>query len=98
MNKRFIPPSYKQEFFLKIHSLNQENLKVEEYIRKFEQLQMRVCLNEEPKLKIARFIKRLSASIANKVDLQPYLSFDIVYHIAVKFEKQLKRMKSHLPY
>ena len=67
---------------------------MEEYIREFEQLQMRVGLNEEPELKIARFIKRLSLSIANKVDLQPYLSFDDVCYLAVKVKKQLKGRKS----
>ena len=37
MEKRFLPP-YKQELYLEITSLNQGNLKVEEYIREFEQL------------------------------------------------------------
>jgi len=36
---------------------------------------MRVGLDEELELKIARFIKGVSSSIANEVDLQPYLSF-----------------------
>ena len=70
--------------------LNQENLKVEEYIREFEQLQMTTGLDEEPELKITRFIKGLLPSIANKVDLQPYLSFDDVCHLAIKVEKQLE--------
>ena len=48
---------------------------------------MRVGLDEEPELKIARFIKGLSPSIANKVDLRPYLSFDDVCHLAIKVEK-----------
>jgi len=52
-----------------ITSLNQENLKVEEYIREFEQLQMRVGLDEESKLKIVMFIKGLSPSIASQVEL-----------------------------
>jgi len=86
---------YKQELYLKITSLNQENLKLEEYVREFEQLQMRVYLKEEPKLKISRSIKGLSLSIANKIkmDLQPYLSFDDVCHLVVKVEKQLNGWK-----
>jgi len=44
-------------------------------------------LDEEPKYKIARFIKGLSPSITNKVDLQLYFSFDDVFHLAVKVEK-----------
>ena len=69
INKRFLPYLYKQELYLKITAPSSENLKVEEYIREFEQLQMRVGLNGEPELKIARFIKGISPSIANKVDL-----------------------------
>jgi len=41
-----------------------------------------------------RFINGLSLNIANKVDLQPYLSFDDVCYIAIKVEKQLKGRKS----
>jgi len=36
MDKRFLPPSYKQELYHKITSLSQDNLKVEKYIREFE--------------------------------------------------------------
>jgi len=35
-DKRFLPSSYKQKFYLKITSLSQENLKVEDYIREFQ--------------------------------------------------------------
>jgi len=69
MDKKFLPSSYKQELYLKIISLGQENLKVKEYIREFKQLQMRVSLNEELELKIFRFVKGIYVSIANKVDL-----------------------------
>jgi len=44
---------------------------------------MKVSLGEEPELKIAWFIKELSDSIVNKVDLKPYLSFDDVCHLAI---------------
>jgi len=69
MDKRFLPPSYKQELYRKITSLNEENPKVKEYIREFEQLQMQAGLDEEPERKIARFIKGLSPSITGKVEL-----------------------------
>jgi len=48
---------------------------------------MKVGLDEEPELKIVRFVKGLSPSIANKVDLCPYLSFDDVCHFSIKDEK-----------
>ena len=47
-------------------------------------------MDEELELKITRFINGYSATIANKVDLQHYLSFDDVRHQAIKVKKQLK--------
>jgi len=61
---------------------------------------VRVELNEESGLTSARFIKGLSPFIANEVDLQPYLSFDDVYNLAIEVVKQLKgtlcKLISHL--
>jgi len=67
---------------------------VEEYIRKFEQLHIRVGLTEDNELTIARFIKALSPSIAHKAELKLYLSFNYVCHLAIKIEKQLKGRKA----
>ena len=36
MDKRFLPATYKQEVYLKVTSLIQGSMKVEEYIREFE--------------------------------------------------------------
>jgi len=58
---------------------------------------MRVGLNEDVELKIARFIKGLSPNIANKVDLQCYLSFDDVCHLAIKVERNLRVGSSFTP-
>jgi len=43
---------------------------------------------------IPRFIKGLSPSVANKVELQPYLSFDDVCNLAIKTKGQLNARKS----
>ena len=43
---------------------------MEECIREFKQIQMKIGLDEEPKLKIVMFIKWLSPIIVNKVGLQ----------------------------
>ena len=93
MEKRFLPPSYKQELYPKITSLSQENVRVREYIREFEQLYMRVGLNEDNELTIARFIKGLSPNITHKVELQPYLSFNDVCHLTIKIKRQIKGSK-----
>ena len=55
---------------------------------------MSVELDEESEQKITRFIKSLSANIANKVDLHCYLSFHYVCNLARKVENQLKGRKN----
>lgn len=45
---------------------------MEEYICKFEQLQIRSDLDEEPEQTMMRFLKALDHRITEKVDLQPY--------------------------
>ena len=89
-----VTSSYVKELYLKITSLSQENLKVEEYIWEFDQFQLRVGLNEDEELTITRFIKKLSPSIANKVERQPYLTVDDVCNLPMKIERQLNGRKS----
>jgi len=47
-----------------------------------------------PSLKLLGSLKGVSPNIANKVNLQPYLSFDYECHLIIKIEKQLKGGKS----
>ena len=63
MDKRFLPATYKQELYLKVTSLHQGCMKVEEYIRELEQLQIRCALREEPKQAVGRFLKGLNLSL-----------------------------------
>jgi len=63
---------------------------VEDYIWEFEKPKIRVRLNEDNELTIIWFIKGLSPNIVDRVKLQPYLSFDDVFHMAIKVEKQLR--------
>jgi len=65
-------------------------LNVEEYIREFEQLQIRSGLEEEPEQTMARFLKGLELAIAEKVDIQPYWSFEDLCKLAIKVEKYSK--------
>ena len=57
---------------------------------------MRIDLDEEPELKSVRFIKGLSPSIASKVDLQPYLSFDDERHLAIRSDLRSKSFHTSL--
>ena len=50
-------------------------------------------LDEDNELTIARFMKGLSPSIANKMKLRPCLSLDDVCNLTIKIERQLKGRK-----
>ena len=87
MDKRFLPATYKQQLYLKVTSLQQGSMKVEEYIREFELLQIRCALREEPEQTIARFLKGLNSSILEMVKLQPFWTFKEACQLAIKVEK-----------
>jgi len=65
-------------------------MSVEEYIGEFEQLKIRSRIEEEPKQAIIRFLKGLDQSIAEKVNLQPYRSFEDACKLAIKVERYSK--------
>ncbi|KAK4260359.1 hypothetical protein QN277_003486 [Acacia crassicarpa] len=94
MDKRFLPASHKQGLYLKIYSLKQEDMSVEEYIREYEQLLMTSGLQEIQEQKIARFIGGLNNDIAKKVELQPFWTFEDVCKLPIKVEKRSKSKKS----
>ena len=48
MIKRFLPDNYKRDLYLRMSSLSQGRLSVEEYIRELEQFQIRSGIEESP--------------------------------------------------
>ena len=84
-----MPATYKQELYLKATSLQHRNMKVEEYIREFEPLQIRCALREEPEQTIAKFLKGLYPTVLERAELQPFWTFEDACKLAVKVEKQL---------
>jgi len=59
-------------------------MKVGEYIREFEQLQIRCALREEPEQTIARFLNSLSPTILERVELELFRTFEGVCKSAIK--------------
>ena len=97
MQKRFLPESYKQDLYLKLHHLKQGDKKVEEYIREFEDLMMRSNIHEKEEQTIACCLGGLQREIAHKVELQPYHSFRDVCKLANKVEKQIQSLRLPAP-
>jgi len=99
MDKRFVPSSYEQELYLEISSFSQQNLMAEEYFRDFEQLQMRVDLHEEPKLKITRFTKVLPLNGANGIDFGLIVPLMMCPILPSKLRSNVRsEVLSYLPY
>ncbi|XP_074305735.1 uncharacterized protein LOC141640955 [Silene latifolia] len=90
LQKRFVPRDYEQEQYLMLTSLSQGNLSVNDYIKEFERLIMVCDLEEREEMQIARLIKGLSPSLAQRVEVQNFLDFNNVCKLALKFEKQDK--------
>ncbi|XP_052172190.1 uncharacterized protein LOC127788118 [Diospyros lotus] len=91
MKKRFVPEYYKQELYIRLQSLRQGGMSVEDYVKEFEMLMMRCELQELQEQTIARFIGGLNREIANIVELQPFVFLEDIIKLAIKVERQLKR-------
>ena len=87
MKKRFVPDYYKQELYIKLQTLRQGSLSVEE----FELLLIRCELMEPQEQTIARFLGGLRKDIANVVELQPYIFLEEVIKLATRVERQQRR-------
>jgi hypothetical protein len=71
MKKRFVPDYYKQELYIRLQTLLQGSLSVEEYVKEFELLLIRCELMEPQEQTIVRFLGGLRKDITNVVELQP---------------------------
>lgn len=93
MKKRFVPRTYKQDLYHKYNTLQQHSMSVEDYIKEFERLSLACDCKDVEEQKISKFLVGLVPEICNKVELQPYFSFDEVCELAVKVERQIKTSK-----
>nr|XP_010911115.1 uncharacterized protein LOC105037111 [Elaeis guineensis] len=91
MEKRFVSHYYKQELYIKLQSLRQGGMCVEDYVKEFEMLMMRCDLREPQEQTIARFLRDLNKEIVDTMELQSYVFLDDVIKLAVKVERQRKR-------
>jgi hypothetical protein len=92
MKKRLVPDYYKHELYIKLQTLRQGSLSVEEYVMESELLMICYELIEPQEQTIARFIGGLRKDIGNVVELQPYIFLEDVIKLATKIERQQKKM------
>ena len=91
MRKRFIPSHYHRELYQWLQSLTQGSKSVEDYHKEMEIAMIKANVEEDREATMARFMNGLNREIANVVELQHYVEFEDMVHMAMKVEKQLKR-------
>ena len=86
LKRKYLPLHYRQDIFLKIQNLKQQNLTVEEYSAEFENLIIKGDLQEAEEQSIARYLSGLRLEISKTVQLQPYNTLQDVIKLALKVE------------
>ena len=84
LKRNYLPFHYRQDIFLKIQNLKQQNLTVEEYSAEFENLMIQGDLQEAEEQSIARYLAGLRFEISKTVQLQPYNTLQDVIKLALK--------------
>jgi len=67
MHKKFLPDNYNHDVYLKVIPLSQGRIRVEEYTREFDQLQIRSGLEEQSEHTMTRFLRGLDPSITETI-------------------------------
>ncbi|XP_042415186.1 uncharacterized protein LOC122004349 [Zingiber officinale] len=99
MRRRFVPSHYYRDLHLKLQSLKQGSMTVEDYHKEMEIALIRANIEGDREATMARFILPygcyiicgLNRKIANIVELHHYVELDDVVHMAIKVERQLKK-------
>ena len=69
LREQFLPFNYTQSLYKDLHNFKQEG-SVEEYMKAFHQLVVRVDLNESEEQMVARYLSGLKPSIQDVLSLQ----------------------------
>ena len=83
-------PNLRPKQLLLTHHLTQGTISVEEYTREFQKLLIKRDLQEAEEQTIVRYLGRLDPTYGHVVELQSFTTFDEVYVLAHKVEKQMK--------
>jgi uncharacterized coiled-coil protein SlyX len=71
--RKYVPPSYKQDKFMKLQALKQGGRSVAEYIEEFEELHLVCDLNESDEQKRARFVYGLDYYYQKSINMMGHI-------------------------
>ncbi|GJW89313.1 multiprotein-bridging factor 1a [Tanacetum coccineum] len=94
LRKKFLPDGYLQDAFLQLHDFTQQKLSVAEYTEQFDHFMLRCGIVEPEEQTIARYLRGLRKEIYDVLTLQPFISYNDVFKLATKIEKQLKEKET----
>ncbi|XP_019235260.1 PREDICTED: uncharacterized protein LOC109215615 [Nicotiana attenuata] len=91
MRKRFVPSHFQRDLQLRLQTLKQGTMTVDEYFKAMDMAMIQANCMEEEEATMARFLNDLNREIADVVEIQQYVTIDELVDLAVKIEKQNKR-------
>ncbi|XP_062103764.1 uncharacterized protein LOC133814872 [Humulus lupulus] len=94
MRRRFVPPHYYRDLYLKLQGLRQGSKSVDEYYKEMEMAMIRANVEEDREATMARFLNGLNREIADPIELHHYVELEDLVHMAIKVERQLKKGSS----
>ncbi|XP_062087666.1 uncharacterized protein LOC133794454, partial [Humulus lupulus] len=94
MRRRFVPPHYYRDLYLKLQGLRQGYRSVYEYYKEMEMAMIRANVEEDREATMARFLNGLNREIADPIELHHYVELEDLVHMAIKVERQLKKGSS----
>ncbi|XP_062083589.1 uncharacterized protein LOC133789956, partial [Humulus lupulus] len=94
MRRRFVPPHYYRDLYLKLQGLRQGSKSVDEYYKEMEMAMIRANVEEDREATMARFLSGLNREIADPIELHHYVELEDLVHMAIKVERQLKKGSS----
>ena len=69
LKRKYLPDSYRQDIFLKIHNFRQKEMTIVKYTAEFDHLMLKGELTELEEQTIARYLRGLKYEISNVVQL-----------------------------
>ncbi|RDX74851.1 hypothetical protein CR513_45352, partial [Mucuna pruriens] len=88
LRRKYVLSHYHRD--LKLQSLTQDSMSVEDYYKKMEIAMISANMEEEHEATMVRFIRGLKKEIADMVELQHYMELEDLLHKAIQVERQLK--------
>ncbi|CAL8177990.1 unnamed protein product [Prunus armeniaca] len=91
LRKQFLPADYTMELYEQFHNLKQRDMSVEEYTSEFNNLSIRVGLNETNEQMTSRYLSGLNQTIRDEMGVVRLFNLEDARQYALMAERRLSR-------